>query len=82
MSWLGRYAGMIAAALLAMAGWSAWMTNRGVQKERARVTEVGQAVSKKAQSLRKMAEEKPREALLKYCRDCSPGPGELAKSDK
>jgi hypothetical protein len=74
MTWLGRYAGMIAAALLAMAGWSAWMTHRGVQKERSRVERIGKKIDAQAEAARKkVAAKAPSEIqrdLARYCRDC------------
>jgi len=72
MTWLGRYAVAAAAALAVMAGWSAYMKQKGVQSERVRVETIGKKVSVKAKSKRKEAEQKPHESLAKYCRDCSP----------
>ncbi len=74
MSWLGRYAGALAAALLAMAGWSAWMQGKGVQKERVRVEAIGKKLDAKAGEARKKVAAKPpseiQADLAQYCRDC------------
>jgi hypothetical protein len=74
MSWFGRSAGMIAAALLAMAGWSAWMQSKGVQRERVRVEKIGKQLDAKAgQARKKVAAKAPSEIqrdLARYCRDC------------
>lgn len=79
MSWLGRYAGALAAALLAMAGWSAWMQGKGVQKERARVIAQGEKVHARAKAARTAVEKKApdelRDDLLRYCVDCGVQPG-------
>lgn len=72
MTWFARYAGAFALALAAMAGWSAMMKQSGVTSERVRVEAIGKQVSVKAKVRRKEAEQKPHEALAKYCRDCSP----------
>ncbi len=65
-----------AAALAAMAGWSAMMKNQGVKSERARVEVAGKRLDAKARVVRKKIEaKKPDELqadLRKYCRDCSP----------
>jgi hypothetical protein len=74
MTWLGRYAGALAAALLAMAGWSAWMQSKGVQRERVRVEKIGAKLDAKAGAVRKkVAKAPPSEIqadLAQYCRDC------------
>jgi hypothetical protein len=74
MSIVARYAGMIAAALLAMAGWSAWMQSKGVQRERARVEKAGEKAHARATAARKSVEKKaPSELqahLRRYCIDC------------
>jgi hypothetical protein len=65
---------MIAAALLAMAGWSAWMQSKGVQRERARVVAQGEKTHARAKAARKAVEKKApdelRADLLRYCVDC------------
>lgn len=64
----------IAAALAAMAGWSALMKNQGVQSERARVEVAGKKLDAKARVVRKKIEAKnPDELqadLRRFCRDC------------
>lgn len=64
----------IAAALAAMAGWSALMKNQGVQSERARVEVAGKKLDAKARVVRKKIEaKKPDELqadLRRFCRDC------------
>ena len=59
-----------AAALAAMAGWSAWMKNVGVKSERARVEIIGKKTDARAKVARKKAEEKPHDSLRAWCRDC------------
>jgi len=59
-----------AAALAAMAGWSAWMKNAGVKSERARVEIIGKKTDARAKVARKKAEEKPHDSLRAWCRDC------------
>lgn len=66
-----RYALAAAVAFAAMAGWSAWMQGKGVNKERARVETIGKKIDAKARTARKKAEAKPHEALARYCRDCA-----------
>lgn len=74
MTWLGRYAGAIAAALLAMAGWSAWMQSKGVQRERARIEKIGTKIDAQAGAARKTVAKAPpsqiQADLRKFCRDC------------
>ena len=64
----------IAAALAAMAVWSALMKNQGVQSERARVEVAGKKLDAKARVVRKKVEaKKPDELqadLRRFCRDC------------
>lgn len=76
MIWLGRYAGALAAALLAMAGWSAWMQSKGVEKERVRVEKIGKKLDAKAGAARKKVAAKPlseiQKDLRRYCLDCKP----------
>ena len=76
MTWLGRYAGAIAAALLAMAGWSAWMQSKGVQRERARIETIGKKIDAQTAVVRKKVAAKPpsevQRDLLRWCRDCTP----------
>lgn len=67
---ISRYALAFAAALAAMAGWSAWMQNKGVQSERARVEIIGKKTDARAKVARKKAEAKPHDALRAWCRDC------------
>jgi len=65
-----------AAALAAMAGWSALMKNQGVQSERARVIAIGEKTHARAKAARKKVEAKKpdeiRADLKRYCVDCSP----------
>lgn len=70
-SWLARYAMAAALAFAAMAGWSAWMQSKGVQKERDRVSSIGKKIDARARTARKKAEAKPHDALRSYCRDCN-----------
>lgn len=76
MTSLARYAGALALAFAAMAGWSAWMQDKGVQRERARVEATGKKIDAKAKAARrKVAEKRPdevQEALRRFCRDCGP----------
>lgn len=76
MTYLARYAGALAVAFAAMAGWSLWLQDKGVQRERARVEASGKKIDAKARiARRRVAEKKPddvQEALHRYCRDCSP----------
>lgn len=64
----------LAAALAAMAGWSAWMKNAGVKSERARVETIGKQLDAKARVVRKKVQaKKPDELqadLRRFCRDC------------
>jgi uncharacterized protein YdgA (DUF945 family) len=64
----------IAAALAAMAGWSAWQQSKGVEKERARVVAIGEKTHARAKAARKKVEAKKpeelREDLKRYCVDC------------
>lgn len=69
-AWLARHALAAAVAFAAMAGWSAWMQSKGVQKERDRVSTIGKRIDARAKTARKKAEAKPHEALVRYCRDC------------
>jgi hypothetical protein len=69
-AWVTRYAMAAAVALAAMAGWSAWMQSKGVNKERARVETIGKKIDAKARTARKKAEAKPHDSLRAYCRDC------------
>jgi hypothetical protein len=63
-----------AAALAAMAGWSAWMKNAGVKSERARVEVIGKKLDAKARVARRKVEAKPpnelQADLRRFCRDC------------
>lgn len=65
-----------AAALAAMAGWSAWMQDRGARKEQVRVEKIGEKVHARAKAARKKVEaKKPDEVradLKRFCVDCSP----------
>lgn len=74
MTGLARYALAVAAGLAAMAGWSAFMVQKGVVKEQVRVETVGKKLDAKARIVRKAVEaKKPPEIsadLRKYCRDC------------
>jgi hypothetical protein len=60
----------LAAALAAMAGWSAWMQGVGVRKEQVRVEAIGKKTDARAKVARKKAEEKPHDSLRAWCRDC------------
>lgn len=60
----------LAAALAAMAGWSALMKQKGVQSERVRVEIIGKKIDARAKVARKKAEEKPHDSLRAWCRDC------------
>ena len=59
-----------AAALAAMAGWSAYIKQKGVQSERVRVEIIGKKTEARAKVARKKAEEKPHDSLRAWCRDC------------
>ncbi len=76
MTFIGRYAGALALALAAMAGWSLWMQDKGVQRERVRVETIGKKIDAKAKvARRRVAKTKPDEvqaALRRFCRDCGP----------
>ncbi len=76
MTYFARYAGALALAFAAMAGWSVWMQDKGVQRERARVETTGKKIDAKARvARRKIAQKKPDEvqaALRRFCRDCGP----------
>lgn len=61
----------LAAALAAMAGWSAWMQNVGARKEIVRVEKIGKKIDARAKVARKKAEAKPHQSLEKWCRDCN-----------
>ncbi len=69
-----KYLAAAAAALAVMAGWSAWMQSKGVEKERARVETIGKKLDAKARVVRKKVEaKKPDELqadLRRFCRDC------------
>lgn len=71
-----RYVAALAAALLAMAGWSAWMQGKGVQRERVRVEKIGAKLDAKAgQARKKVAAKAPSQIqadLRKFCVDCGP----------
>jgi len=71
---MSRYLVAAAAALAVMAGWSAWMQDRGARKEQVRVERIGEKVHARAKAARKAVEKKkPSEvqsALRAYCRDC------------
>jgi len=64
----------LAAALAAMAGLSAWMQSKGVEKERARVIATGEKTHARAKAARKKVEaKKPPELqadLRRFCVDC------------
>ena len=64
----------LAAALAAMAGWSAMMKQSGVKSERARVEIIGKQLDAKARVVRKKVQaKKPDELqadLRRFCRDC------------
>jgi hypothetical protein len=63
-----------AAALAAMAGFSAWQQGVGVKKERERVVAIGEKTHARAKAARKKVEaKKPEELrvdLRRYCIDC------------
>ena len=65
-----------ALALAAMAGWSAYQQNKGVQKERASVQAQGEKTHGKAKAARAKVENKQapeiRADLKRYCVDCQP----------
>ena len=71
-----KYIAAFAAALAAMAGFSAWMQNVGVKSERARVIATGEKTHARAKAARKKVEAKKpdeiRADLKRYCVDCSP----------
>ena len=71
-----KYLAAAAAALAVMAGWSAWMQSKGVEKERARVIAIGEKTHARAKAARKKVEAKKpdeiRADLKRYCVDCSP----------
>lgn len=73
---MSKYLVAIGAALAVMAGWSAMMQQRGVEKERARVDRVAEKTHVKAKAARKKVEAKKpdeiRADLRKYCIDCDP----------
>jgi len=55
MTGLARYAVAIAAGLAAMAGWSAWNVQKGVQKERDRVVKTENHIDAKITKARRAA---------------------------
>lgn len=55
MTGLARYALAIAAGLAAMAGWSAWNVQKGVQKERDRVVRAENHIDAKITKARRSA---------------------------
>jgi len=63
-----------AAALAAMAGWSAWQQGVGARKEQVRVEAIGKKIDARAKVARKKVEAKaPNELqadLRRFCRDC------------
>jgi hypothetical protein len=65
-----KYLAAAAAALAVMAGWSAYMKQKGVQSERVRVEAIGKKTDARAKVARKKAEEKPHDSLRAWCRDC------------
>lgn len=71
---MSRYLVAAAAALAVMAGWSAWMQDRGARKEQVRVEKIGERVHARAKAARRKVEtKKPAELsadLRKYCVDC------------
>lgn len=71
---MSKYLIAIGAALAVMAGWSAMMQQKGVEKERVRVDTVGKKIDAKAKIARKKVEaKKPEELradLKRFCRDC------------
>lgn len=71
---MSKYLLAIGAACAVMAGWSAMMQQRGIEKERARVERVAEKTHVKAKAARKKVETKPapeiRADLQRYCRDC------------
>jgi len=60
---IARYALAAALAFAAMAGWSAWMQGKGVQRERVRVERIGKKIDARAKTARKKAEAKPHDSL-------------------
>jgi hypothetical protein len=68
---IARYALAAALAFAAMAGWSAWMQGKGVQRERVRVEKIGKKIDARAKTARKKAEARPHDSLRAYCRDCN-----------
>lgn len=71
---MSKYLVMVGLALAAMAGWSAMMQQKGVERERARVERVAEKTHVKAKAARKKVEAKKpdeiRADLQQYCRDC------------
>lgn len=71
---MSKYLIAIGAALAVMAGWSAMMQQKGVEKERVRVDTVGKKIDARAKIARKKVEaKKPEELradLKRFCRDC------------
>lgn len=71
---MSKYLIAIGAAFAVMAGWSALMQQKGVEKERVRVDVVGKKIDAKAKIARKKVEaKKPEELradLKRFCRDC------------
>ena len=69
-----KYLAIAGLALAAMAGWSALMQQKGVEKERVRVDVVGKKIDAKAKIARKKVDaKKPEELradLKRFCRDC------------
>ncbi len=69
-----KYLAAAAAALAVMAGWSAWMQSKGVERERARVIATGEKTHARAKAARKKVEaKKPPEIqvdLRRFCVDC------------
>ena len=65
----------LAAALAAMAGFSAWQQSIGARKEIVRVEKIGKRLDAKARVVRKKVEaKKPDELqadLRRFCRDCN-----------
>lgn len=72
---IARYALALAAALAAMAGWSAYQQQKGVVRERARVVAEGERTNAKAQAARAKVEKKAapdiRADLRRFCVDCN-----------
>lgn len=71
---MSKYLVAVGAALAVMAGWSAIMQQRGVEKERVRVETQGKKTHARAKAARAKVEAKPAPEisadLRKYCRDC------------